>query len=49
MKNLKSLCDLIMPEKMISDVLKMNYLGYEDLKVCNYVIMNCLPLKQIQI
>lgn len=38
MEDFKSLCNLIMPEKKISDVLKMNYLSHEDLKVCYYVI-----------
>ena len=38
MEDFKSLCDFMMPEKLISDILKLNYLGDDDLRVCYYVI-----------
>lgn len=37
MEDFKKLCNFMMSEKMISDTLKLNYLNYNDLKVCYYV------------
>ena len=38
MENFKNICNYMMPEKILSDISKLNYLNYDDINVCHYVI-----------